>query len=177
MGALRGVARSNERRKTRSPLPLSRPGFCCGLALQNRARFATWQLFLLRGDCRFHSDRGATHLGELCQAGRDVVERADPSHFCREHFFVGGRCRQRKTRDQLLQLDFTLPTLGQFPITFNPRHALTLSPALPALSDAYLPTICSFLWQVLQRTRIPTRTPHLGQRAALRASFNFVRGR
>jgi hypothetical protein len=35
----------------------------------------------------------------------------------------------------------------------------------------------SFLWQVLQRTRMPTSLPHLGQRAALRASFNLVRGR
>jgi hypothetical protein len=33
------------------------------------------------------------------------------------------------------------------------------------------------LWHVLQRNRMPTSLPHFGQRAALRASFNLVRGR
>ena len=35
----------------------------------------------------------------------------------------------------------------------------------------------SFLWQVLQRTRMRTILLHLGQRLVLRSIFNLVRGR
>jgi hypothetical protein len=35
----------------------------------------------------------------------------------------------------------------------------------------------NFLWHVLQRTFMPTSLLHFGQRLALRANFNLVRGR
>jgi hypothetical protein len=117
-----------------------------------------------------------------CNAFFEVIERAQPANFIRDDNFVGLYRCLHVFRDQLLDFHLTVTTSGDFAISFNARHfSNLLRNGILWYGTIYERTQeigqRSFLWQVLQRTRMPTNLLHFGHRFALRANFNLVRGR